>query len=302
MSDSFVYIAEDFDIPSPQLVIYDSKKHRKKHKKVLVMSGGGIKGIAHLGVLQALQDTGHLHKIEEFVGTSVGALILGMYVLGYTPRELWHFVSIYDLSNFKDIDISNILLRFGIDSGKNVEFIIKKFIQGKGLAPNITLRQLYGLTKKKFVVSTVCVNTQQICYISYENFPDLPVHTAIRMSIAIPIYYTPVVHENLHYIDGGCMDNFPIGLYKDRLDEVIGAYLVESKNIINKISNLEKYISLIIQCLMSGVVHRSLSGYEDCTIRVNMESIVSFNYDITQEIKTDMFRRGYKATMDFLQR
>ena len=127
------------------------------------------------------------------------------------------------------------MYQYGLDSGKSIEYIIKRLIQAKGFNDEITLSQLFNITKKKLTITTVCLNTQQVCYISYENHPDLPLYLAIRMSISIPLYYTPVVYKNMYYVDGGCIDNYPINIYKDRLDDVIGVYLVESVKTTEKI-------------------------------------------------------------------
>ena len=303
---SFVFIVDDFDIidnnPIKPLIVYDSKKHRRRYKKVLVMSGGGIRGIAHIGVLQALSDNDYLDKIEEFAGTSIGALILGMYIIGYSPEELWNFILNFDFTKIKCISINNIIYHYGLDSGKKIEYIMKRLIQAKGFNSDITLQQLFDITKKKLMIATVCLNTQQICYISYENHPNLPLCLAIRMSISIPIYYTPVIHNNMYYIDGGFIDNYPIGLYKDRLDDVIGIYLVESKNITNKIENLEMYLFLVMQCLMEGVTYNAINGYEKYTIQVNLKPIIALNYNVTNDKKKEMYECGYQSTIKYLNK
>jgi len=285
---SFAYIVDDFDIPDQPNI-----------KKVLVLSGGGIRGVAHIGVLQALKDINYLDKIEEFAGTSVGALILGIFLLGYSPKELWDFIINFDFKNIKSISIANIMYQYGLDSGKSIEYIIKRLIQAKGFNDEITLSQLFNITKKKLTITTVCLNTQQVCYISYENHPDLPLYLAIRMSISIPLYYTPVVYKNMYYVDGACIDNYPINIYKDRLDDVIGVYLVESKKTTEKIGNLEKYLFLVMQCLTEGVTYNATKGYEKYTIRVNMDPIISFNFNIANDKKKKMFDRGYQSVIDF---
>jgi len=289
-TNSFAFIVDDFDIPI-----------KTNKKKVLVLSGGGIRGVAHIGVLQALEDMNYLDKIEEFAGSSVGALVLGIYLLGYSPKELWDFIVNFDFKNIKSISISNIMYKYGLDSGKSIEYIIKRLIHAKGFNDNITLRQLFNITKKKLTVTTVCLNTQQVCYISYENHPDLPLYLAIRMSISIPLYYTPVIYKNMYYVDGACIDNYPINIYKDRLDDVIGVYLVESVKTTEKIGSLEKYLFLVMQCLTEGVTYNATKDYEKYTIRVHMDSIISFNFNISNDKKKKMFDRGYKYVMDYFK-
>ena len=80
----------------------------KKYKKRLVLSGGGIKGIVHVGVLHALQKLKVLKYIEELAGASAGAIVAALYVIGYTPAELYDFMKLFDFIKIKKIDINNI--------------------------------------------------------------------------------------------------------------------------------------------------------------------------------------------------
>ena len=273
----------------------------KKKKKILVLGGGGIKGIGHIGVLNALKELGYLNDIEIFAGTSVGALIIGMYIIGYSPNDLWRLINIIDLSRIKSLEIFEIINTYGIDSGKFIVLIMKKMINNKGYDPNISLLNLYNITKKKIIFTTVCLNTQEVCYLSHETHPNLPLWLAIRMSISIPVYYTPVFYEGKYYIDGGCINNYPIQLFDDRLDEVIGANLVESKKNEESIDNLEKYLFLVFQCLMKGFTFNILNNYKEYTINVGMDSIIAINYDIDKETKQKIYDAGFSATMKFFK-
>ena len=69
-------------------------------KTKLVLSGGGIKGIAHVGALYALDKLDILNNITEFAGTSVGSLVLALYVIGYKPVEMYEFIKAF---NFKSV-------------------------------------------------------------------------------------------------------------------------------------------------------------------------------------------------------
>lgn len=268
---------------------------RKKYKKILVLSGGGIKGISFIGAFKAFEELNFLDKFEIFAGTSVGALIISLYVIGYTPDELYEFVMKFDFSKLKQINISNVFNNMGLDNGTKIEYVIQRLISAKGYDPYITLKDLYDRTKKKIIFTTVCINTVDVCYISYENYPQLPLLTAIRMSISIPIFYTPVKYNNYFYIDGGCIDNYPIKLFKNELENVIGIYINDKKNTIRDITNIETYISRVFQCLLEGITYNSKKGYEDYTIDIDLYSNNIINYDITNQQKEEMFNKGYES-------
>jgi len=266
------------------------------YKNKLILSGGGIKGIAHVGALYALEQINCLDKIIEFSGTSVGSLIIALYILGYTPAELYDFIKLFNFSKLKNLSILNINL-FGLDNGSRIEYVIKRLINGKNYDENITLKILYDITKKKIIFTTICLNTMNICYISHESHPDLTLYLAIRMSLSIPFIYCPVQYNNQLYIDGGCLDNYPICVFKDDIKNTIGILLVDSKNIIEKIDNLETYILMVLKCLMYGLLINSKNGYEDNTIEINVQSINSINYELDDHQKDELFINGYKTIM-----
>ena len=269
----------------------------KKYKKNLVMSGGGIKGIAHIGALYALNKLNYLDKIEQFAGTSIGSLVIALYVIGYTPCELYDFIKLFNIAKLKDISILNIG-SFGLDSGSKIEFVIKKLIAKKGLDENIKLKELYDIKKKKLIFTCVCLNTMEPCYISHENYPNIPLYLVIRMSTSLPFIYCPVKYENKLYIDGGCIDNYPISVFKDKLDDTVGILLIDPKNEMEKIDNLETYIMRVLNCITVGMQLYSKKNYESNTIEINIEMLNIVNFDINDKIKDELFLQGYAAVID----
>ena len=86
-----------------------------------------------------------------------------------------------------------------------------------------------------------------------------------------------------------------------RLDEVIGVNLTETKRKIDKIDNLEKYLFLVLQCLMEGFNFNVLNGYEKYTINIKMDSILSINFDIDDDTKKKIYTNGYNETIQFFK-
>lgn len=300
------YISPQFDIDididinnnNNNIPIYKSSKF----KKILVLSGGGVRGIAHIGAMQALEDLHYLDKFETFVGTSIGSLIASMYVIGYKPNELWYFIQNFDMNKLKSIDITNIFYKYGLDTGANIEVIIKNFIQAKGYDPKISLLELYNLTKKKLILSTTCLNTQSICYLSYENYPDLPLCIAIRMSISVPIYFTPVKYKNKIYVDGACIDNFPVHLFSDQLDNVLGIYLNDTNKLCSNIDNIENYILSLIGCLKKSVTNNYTNGLNKHIICINLKSIIAIDFNLSNDKKKEIYDTGYNQTISYIKK
>lgn len=284
----------------PNIPIY-KPKHPKFKKDTLVFSGGAIKGIALIGVLKALQVNGILDHITTFSGASVGTLIILLHILGYSPEEMLDFIKSFDFSRIKQISVKNLLTSYGLDSGVRLEYVIKRLIGKKGYNEDITLKDLFDTTGKKIVLATVCLNTKKTVYMSHESHPDIQVYKAVRMSSSIPVYYTPVFYDKYYYIDGGCIDNYPIHIFKDKIDNVIGVYLYEEKPVTHEINSLETCLFEIINCLMKGADYNSIKGYEEYTIRIDLEDYGFVNYGIGIEEKKKMFSTGFNSTVTFLK-
>lgn len=275
----------------------ESKLSSNVKRTKLILSGGGVKGIAHLGALRALQDLGLLQHIEMFAGTSVGALISALLSIGYNPDELYKFITMMDLSKMKELSFGNLLKLFGLDDGKRMEIVFEKLFSGKGINPNITFIQLYERTGKTLIITASCLNDKRAYYYSHTNSPNMEVLIALRMSISIPIYFVPVKYKGKMFIDGGCIDNFPIQLFNHCLDDVIALYLADVRDHIEDITNIEDLLLHIIQCLFEGVTCNSLKGYDKYVVRISLKKISMVDFRIDQETKQKLFDEGYEATM-----
>lgn len=290
-----VSLAGEYDIP-----LYEAGD-KKCNKTIMVLSGGGAMGIAYTGVLQALHDRGDLEHFTEFAGASVGALTISLHVLGYNTQELWEFCSSFDFSKTMKINMFNALDKFGVDDGAKFELMLKKLITAKGYAEDITLKDLYLKTNKSLTMTATCLNSVSVEYLSWETEPDLPLWKAIRMSISIPGLYHPVVHNDKYYIDGGTMDNLPVNIYKDRLDDVLAVTVSANRdNADFKINNIETYFQSVWQCLCEGWRQRSMELVHNMVIEVKLDQGGVVEYGASDEAKQHMYDCGYKAVVDKL--
>ncbi len=157
----------------------------------LVLSGGGARGLAHIGAIEELLKRGY--KITSIAGTSMGALIGGVYAKGKL-EEFKNWVSELDqLEVFKLLDIT--LGKAGIVKGEKVLNRMKEFI------PDTNIEDLpipYSATAVDIVEHKEVV------------FKSGSLYEAIRASIAIPTVFTPVTKNGAILVDGGVMNNVPI--------------------------------------------------------------------------------------------
>lgn len=228
----------------------------------LCFSSGGIQGLAFVGGLKYLCDNNYINldKITTYVGTSIGSVVCFLLILGYTPDELIAFFLNYDFKKLElEIDLLIIEEKFGLDEGKGLIELLSFFCEKKLKLNDMSLYDLYILTKKKLILNTTNFNTGQGTLLSYELTPNLSVLTAIRMSSSIPLVYTPVYYNNQYYVDGAltnsillkeCNPNTTLGFFiegkkynelKSIQDIIIGSILILS----NKSNNIDSKYKVI---------------------------------------------------------
>ena len=236
--------------------IIDKNKTNKHNKTILVLSGGGIKGIAHVGALSVLYDNNILNNIETIAGTSVGGVIGFLINIGYKPEELREFIIAFDFGKLTKIKFDPLTFfnTFGMTDGNKFILVLINMMEAKQITEKTTFIELFNRTNKTLIISAACINDKQIHYFSHKTAPNMPIVTAIQMTIAIPIYFYPVKYENKLYVDGGCIDNYPIHIFENSSENVIGIYLIENKDYVENISNIEDYFINLSRCLFEGLL------------------------------------------------
>lgn len=162
-----------------------------KQKVSLVLSGGGAKGIAHIGVIEELEKQNF--KIASLTGTSMGAFVGGIYALGKMEEfKKWLF-ALDKLKIFKLFDFS--FSSQGLIKGDKVINELKKFIPDQNIE---NLNLLYA------AVAVDLLNKKEVV------LDKGSIYEAMRASIAIPTVFTPVKKDNMLLVDGGVLNNIPI--------------------------------------------------------------------------------------------
>ncbi len=213
----------------------------------LVLSGGGAKGMAHIGIIRALEENGI--PIDYIAGTSVGAIVGGLYAAGYSTDEM---ESIFISSDFNQWISGNVKEDYIYYFKKNettpewLKPIVKVDSLGLGfkLPTNIisptqidyefmriysgaeaVARSNFDSLFVPFRCAAANLNKQKIHYFDHGNLG-----TSIRASMTFPFLFKPVIIDSIVYFDGGMYDNFPVkALQKDfNPDVVIGSKVAEN--------------------------------------------------------------------------
>ena len=183
--------------------------------KNFVIGGGGIAGLVFYGALQQMHDDSiwKIENIQTIYATSVGTLIGTIIALDYSWTDMddfmikrpWYKIFKWDFSTFL-----NAIEKRGICDIDIIRQIIDPLLLGKGLEPNITMQEFYDHTHIDCNFMITEVNTMALEQISHRTHPDWLLINAIYCSCALPICFSPFLHENKMYCDGGFLANLPI--------------------------------------------------------------------------------------------
>jgi len=267
------------------------------NKNTLVLCGGGMKGIYILGGLKYLEEHKLLTHINTYAGTSFGGMLAFYLSIGYSIDELYKFTKNFDFSKSNDInfDINYLFNNYSINTDTNIDVILDKSISLKNIDPNITLLDLYKKTKKKIILCTVCIDTKQCEYISFETYPDLNIKTAIKMTISVPLLFPPVKYNNKLYVDGGLLNNFPINYFNNNLENVIGINLHTDFLYVKDYDNIINYILKIMSIMFIPCIRKyDEDKYKNIVYNIKIDNNVkTFDFELTSERKKEMYLEGY---------
>ncbi|MCU4154782.1 patatin-like phospholipase family protein [Carboxylicivirga sp. A043] len=242
------------------VVSQDSNKTRPKIG--LVLSGGGAKGLAHIGVLKVLEEAGI--RPDYITGTSMGSIIGGLYAAGYSASELDSIVNSVDWAVMlsDQIPLSDVVPEEKADYNRfQLEFDITK--QGLKLPPgmvhgqrisemlsNLTWHVSHHYYFDDLPIPFRCVAVDLVEGKPYV-FKEGDLSEAMRASMAIPSVFTPVEKDSMYLVDGGVLDNFPVLLCKKMgADIIIGVNVGTSDK--PKIDELRSITEILMTSAMIG--------------------------------------------------
>ncbi len=175
----------------------------------LVLSGGGARGIAHIGVIEILEERGY--KISSISGSSMGAMVGGMYAAGKLDEFKEWMCSLDKMKVFSLVDFT--FSSNGLVKGDKVLNAIKEFV------PDINIEEL----KIDFsATASDITNHKEIIYRTGSMYE------AIRASIAIPTVLKPVIKDGSVIVDGGVRNNIPIENVKRKNGDLLVAVYVSA--------------------------------------------------------------------------
>ncbi|MCM1355515.1 MAG: patatin-like phospholipase family protein [Staphylococcus sp.] len=274
----------------------------------LVLSGGGAKGIAHIGVIQAFEDNGI--PIDYITGTSMGAIVGGLYAAGYSPAEMieliaskgfaawstgkinpdytYYFNSTHDTPSFVSINL-------GKDSTQITSVLPVSLINP--IPMNYAFLEIFGAAtvesgadfNKLFVplrTVTSDVYAKHKVVLGRGSLSD-----AVRMSMSFPMIFEPILLNGVPMYDGGIYDNYPVDVMVDEFDPdvIIGINVGSGKSAPDSRNMMDQLEEMIMQ--PNDYPFPTDKGVN---IRIDLDRFGLLAFDEYQEI----YDIGYRHALD----
>ncbi len=292
---------------------------------VLVMSGGGIRGMGHVGVISVLETTGILSKIRIFAGSSIGSFVGMLCCLSYSSAEMFKIMSNLPFERFMDeINLNNFLEKKFLCNSEWIKKYIEEIVAYKGFDPQtLTLQNLYELTGLDLVCTAVNRDQGILILQNRKEFPKLKVVDAVYNTMALPSVFEPNsldTEQTSRMIDGGTLDNYPITFFD--LDRVIGIRL-GNRRITNRRSAIGSFVNTrsttmieqmkrrfmevfedninLLGHIIEMIEERSLEGKEFREIIVDTFNLSTFETKLGKDEYFKLFTNGVQAAVTFLK-
>lgn len=240
---------------------------KKKYKTGIALGGGGTRGFAHLGVLQALYEKDIVPDI--LAGTSVGSIIGVLIASGKKPREVHNLMKDKKFTDFTSIQIPGNGM-FALDG------LSEKIMN------EISVANLEDLNIPSFVT----VSNLNKGAVEYHHTG--PITTLVMASSSIPILFSPVEYNGYQYVDGGLFDNVPTEPLIDKCENLIAVNV----NPVHEVKSLHSLKEVATRTFLLNVNATISETDRKCDIFIEIPGIDKYEI-LDASHADDLFQIGY---------
>jgi len=285
--------------------------HAQAQKVGLVFSGGGAKGLAHIGTLKALEEN-HI-PIDYITGTSMGGIVGAMYAAGYTPAQIEKIALSNDFQNWVN----------GRYTSDYTFFFQKNPPTASMLTAKVSIDTGFHFSVRPNLINDIPLNFaflelfSQASAVAKDNFDNLFVPyrcmvadvlsqksitvsrgslaEAVRATMTVPIVYRPIKLDGKYVFDGGIYNNFPADIMQKEFhpDYIIGAN-VSSKTYNEYPKNVDdRLLNRFLVFMFLSKSDSTMIGKNGVYIQPDLTDYSSTNFTPVEEL----IKQGYNATM-----
>lgn len=266
----------------------------------LALSGGGVRGAAHIGAIKALEENGI--QIDAVGGTSAGSIVATLYAMGYTTDEMYKIFNYFSKSvmavSAKDIfngmkEVRGIRLG-GITSSHNIELAVEEAAKLKNI------KNIKDIKMPITIPATDLISDREIVFTNCENLQgeeyihDIEIGKAVRASCSFPGMYAPFEYDKYQFADGGIFDNLPTAeTRKLGVDKIISIkFNLKSPRKQKTLYNIAmQSLDLMTENLIKDSVKQS-----DYVIEIELRDVKPFSISKLEYA----YQQGYMQTLDHI--
>jgi NTE family protein len=241
-------------------------------KRGLVLSGGGARGICHLGVIKALEEFNV--QIDFISGTSAGTITGCLYSYGYKPEEILQIIASASFS--KTLRLAWTWM--GLLSIDGLRHLLIKHIPENS----------FDALKIPVTIAATEIKKGKI-----EYFTQGELIPAILASCCVPAVFNPVQYNGGLYVDGGVLDNLPVKGISDKCDFIIGSHC----NFIRSDVDLKNFRSVIERTLLMAISGNTTVSKTLCNVLIEPPDVGKYSgFDLSKA--KEIFEVGYRYTKE----
>ena len=242
----------------------------------LALSGGGIRGVAHIGAIKALEE--HQIKADIVSGTSAGSIVGTLYALGYTSQEMLEFVKSFQL--YKIFKLS-----WPMTGLASLGYLINKL---KSLDNKVAFDQCHI----PLYITMTNLNTAKLKVMSEGDLVK-----AVAASCAIPSIFEPIIIDNSLYVDGGVMKNLPASVIRNECDLLIGVNVMPSLEV--NPEDMRSLLSIISRTFEMAIWRNQEDDIPLCDIHVPIDGLHQYSLFSVKQMD-EIYEAGYQKMLGLI--
>lgn len=254
-------------------------------------SGSGQLYPVFVGTLLCLQDRGI--QVAEMSASSGGAIIAAGIGSGYKPGPALIELIKRTLplrNKLFDPSLINLFTKWGLIRGHKIEDVFHdKFAK------------TMGESRIPIYITATNVTEGKVRVLSSVRDPEFSLPKAVRMSISIPLLFSPVIIDDDHYVDGGWVKNFPLDVFSNSLP-TLGFRFHTKDSLRSKIKKLKVYLVRLIETMIRSNEEEDIVDSKNTHVVDISTKYSSLNFNVSESDVDTMVQEGYRATEAWLNK